>query len=225
MPPPGRRHKPRDDVAKQAGRTVRASLSTRRGHPAAGHAPGRVRIVGGSWKRTPIEVADLAGLRPTPDRVRETVFNWLAHLRPDLATVRGLDLFAGTGALGFELASRGAGSVLMVERDAGLVARLTALKQRLAAEHVQVLAGDAFSVVDRLPGGTFDIVFLDPPFDAGVLVAAIARARTLLAADGLVYAESDSPIGADQARNLGFELVRSGKAGRVRFHLLRKDGS
>jgi len=184
-----------------------------------------VRIVGGSWKRTPIEVADLAGLRPTPDRVRETVFNWLAHLRPDLATVRGLDLFAGTGALGFELASRGAGSVLMVERDAGLVARLTALKQRLAAEHVQVLAGDAFSVVDRLPGGTFDIVFLDPPFDAGVLVAAIARARTLLAADGLVYAESDSPIGADQARNLGFELVRSGKAGRVRFHLLRKDGS
>ena len=184
-----------------------------------------MRIVGGSWKRTLIDVADLAGLRPTPDRVRETVFNWLAHLLPDLASLRGLDLFAGTGALGFELASRGARSVLMVERDAGLVARLKALKQRLAADQVQVLAGDAFSVADGLPRGAFDIVFLDPPFDADVLSPAIACARTLLAADGLVYAESDAPIDAEQARNLGFELVRSGKAGRVRFHLLRKDGS
>jgi 16S rRNA (guanine(966)-N(2))-methyltransferase RsmD len=188
-------------------------------------APGRVRIVGGTWKRTPIDVADRAELRPTPDRVRETLFNWLSFLRPDTAALRGLDLFAGTGVLGFELASRGARSVLLVERDPHLVERLTALKAKLDAKQIEIVAGDAMSVAARLAPATFDIVFLDPPFDAGLLLPALERVRALLATDGLVYAESGTPIGSELAGNLGLELVRTGQAGQVRFCLLQKNGS
>lgn len=190
-----------------------------------GAAPGRIRIVGGSWKRTPITVPDSPGLRPTPDRVRETLFNWLAFLRPDLAALRGLDLFAGTGALGFELASRGARSVVLVERDTRLLAGLEALKQRLDARQIEILAGDALAIAARLAPASFDIVFLDPPFEAELLAPALERTRTLLAPEGLIYVESGEPIAAPQTRNLGLEVLREGHAGRVRFHLLRKDGS
>ena len=197
----------------------RASLSTHR------PGSGQVRIVGGTWKRTPIGVADVAGLRPTPDRVRETLFNWLVFLRPDLGALRGLDLFAGTGALGFELASRGGRNVVMVERDARLVANLTALKQRLDARQVEIFAGDALEVARRLAPGAFDIIFLDPPFDGGLLLPALECVRPLLARDGLIYAESREAIDRAQAGNLGLEIVRAGKAGRVWFYLLRRDGS
>ena len=200
------------------------SLSTRRVKHASS-APGRVRIVGGLWKRTPIVVPDIPALRPTPDRVRETLFNWLSFLSPDLATVRGLDLFAGTGVLGFELASRGARSVVLVEREPTLVMRLETLKERLAARQVEILAGDALAVAARLAPGTFDIVFLDPPFDSGLLFPALDRVRTLLAPQGLVYAESGAAIAPEQARSFGLEVVRAGQAGQVRFHLLRTDGS
>jgi len=184
-----------------------------------------VRIVGGAWKRTPIAVVDRAGLRPTPDRVRETLFNWLSFLRPDTAALRGLDLFAGTGVLGFELASRGARSVLLVERDPDLIERLEALKARLDARQIEIVAGDAMSIAARLAPGTFDIVFLDPPFDAGLLLPALERVRALLVANGLVYAESGAPIEPELAGNLGLEVVRTGQAGRVRFYLLQKNGS
>jgi 16S rRNA (guanine(966)-N(2))-methyltransferase RsmD len=206
---------PREKRAVKA----RSSLSTHR------PASGRVRIVGGTWKRTPIAVADVAGLRPTPDRVRETLFNWLAFLRPDVGALRGLDLFAGSGALGFELASRGGRSVVMVERDPSLLANLTALKQRLGADQVEIVSGDALVVVTRFAAAAFDIIFLDPPFDGGLLFPALERVRVLLATDGLVYAESRDPIGAAQARSLGLEVVRAGRAGQVWFHLLGKDGS
>ena len=93
-------------------------------------APAQVRIIGGQWKRTPLPVFEAPGLRPSPDRVRETVFNWLAHFIPDFPCVCGLDLFAGTGALGFELASRGAARVTLVERNPALAAQL----QRTRAE-------------------------------------------------------------------------------------------
>jgi len=208
----------------RAGTRVR-SLSTRPERPGQGTAPGRVRIVGGAWKRTPIAVVDRAGLRPTPDRVRETLFNWLSFLRPDTAALRGLDLFAGTGVLGFELASRGARSVLLVERDPDLIERLEALKARLDARQIEIVAGDAMSIAARLAPGTFDIVFLDPPFDAGLLLPALERVRALLVANGLVYAESGAPIEPELAGNLGLEVVRTGQAGRVRFYLLQKNGS
>ncbi len=190
-----------------------------------GRAPHAVRIIGGAWKRTPIPVADSPGLRPTPDRVRETLFNWIAHLRPDVAALRGLDLFAGTGALGFELASRGAAHVTLVERDARLVARLHALRGKLGAKRIEIVAGDALAVAARLADRSFDIVFVDPPYDSGLLAPALDAVRRLLAPEGLVYAESGEPIGASQTAALGYELVRADRAGRVSFHLLRRSPS
>lgn len=206
---------PKRETRRAATRAAGArSLSTRSA------APGRVRIIGGAWKRTPIAVADGAEVRPTPDRVRETLFNWLAHLRPDTASLRALDLFAGTGALGFELASRGARYVLLVERDARLLARLRALKERLGAAQVEIRAGDALAVAGTLEAGSFDVVFLDPPFGAGLLAPALAAVRPLLARGGLIYAEADAPLTDEALRPLGLRIVRGRRAGRVCFHLL-----
>jgi 16S rRNA (guanine(966)-N(2))-methyltransferase RsmD len=184
-------------------------------------APQRVRIIGGMWRRTPLAVIAVPGLRPTPDRVRETLFNWLAHLRPDLAACAGLDLFAGTGALGFELASRGARAVTLVESDPRAAAALRALRERLGAAQVEVLAGNAFAVGARLAPGSFDIVLLDPPFDAGLHLAALTAARRLVRADGLVYLESPTLLAPEAAAAAGFGIVRHGRAGRVAFHLLQ----
>ena len=183
-------------------------------------APRRIRIIGGQWKRTPIPVPDAPGLRPTPDRVRETVFNWLAHLKPDTAALRGLDLYAGTGALGFELASRGAARVLLVERAPALLVQMRALKDRLGATQVEILAGDALAVAGTLAAASFDLVFLDPPYGLDVLPQALLAARRLLAPGGLVYAEDDSPIDTDRASAAGFSVVRAARAGAVCFHLL-----
>jgi 16S rRNA (guanine(966)-N(2))-methyltransferase RsmD len=185
-------------------------------------APQQVRIVGGRWKRTPLPVAAVDGLRPTPDRVRETVFNWLAHLRPDLASVRGLDLFAGTGALGFELASRGAATVVLVESHPRALERLHATQARLAASQVQIVAGDALAQAARWPAASFDLVFLDPPFESPLQAPAMAAARRLLADGGLIYLEAPQPLSPAAAGAAGLEIVRSGRAGRVAFHLLRQ---
>jgi len=187
----------------------------------AGPLPQRVRIIGGAWRRTPVALADVPGLRPSPDRVRETLFNWLAHLRPDTAALRGLDLFAGSGVLGFELASRGARQVVLVEKQPLLLQRLLALKDRLGAQQVQIVAGDAFEAAAKLPRGSFEIVFLDPPFGAGLLWPAVAAVLPLLTAGGLVYAESDAPIAPAEAARHGLDIVRSARAGRVSFHLLQ----
>jgi 16S rRNA (guanine(966)-N(2))-methyltransferase RsmD len=180
-----------------------------------------VRIIGGAWRRTPIPVADMPGLRPSPDRVRETLFNWLAHLRPAPRSLRGLDLFAGTGALGFELASRGAARVVLVERQPLLLQRLRELQAKLQATQVEVIAGDSLAIAASLPRAGFDVVFLDPPFDAGLLWPAIDAARPLLADGGLVYAEAEAPIVPADAAAHGLEIVRAARAGRVCFHLLQ----
>jgi len=198
--------------------TKRAGSGRERKHAAA---PQRVRIIGGAWRRTPVPVADSAGLRPTPDRVRETLFNWLAHLRPDLGPLRGLDLFAGSGALGFELASRGAARVLLVERSPALLQPLRALREKLGASTIDIVAGDALAVAADLPPQSFDFVFLDPPYDTDLLWRAVDAVRPLLAPGGLIYAESDAPIDDATAAAHGLELVRAARAGRVCFHLLR----
>jgi 16S rRNA (guanine(966)-N(2))-methyltransferase RsmD len=184
-------------------------------------APQQVRIIGGTWRRTPIAVADVPDLRPSPDRVRETLFNWLAHLRPDMPRLRGLDLFAGTGALGFELASRGAARVVLVERQPQVLQGLRALQSRLDAKQVEIVAGDALAVAAGLPRASFDVVFLDPPFGAGLLWPAIDAVRPLLADGGLIYAEADAPIAPAEAAAQGLEVLRSARAGRVCFHLLQ----
>jgi 16S rRNA (guanine(966)-N(2))-methyltransferase RsmD len=183
--------------------------------------PREVRIIGGQWKRTPLPVTDAPGLRPSPDRVRETLFNWLAHLRPEFASLSGLDLFAGTGALGYELASRGARSVTLVEANARALDALRAVRSRLDARQVDIVAGDALAVAARLPAAAFDIVFVDPPFDSPLQGPALAAASRLVAADGLIYLEAPVPLTEPRLREAGLEAVRVGRAGKVAFYLLR----
>lgn len=196
-------------------------MTTGRIHPPAPQRKHhQVRIIGGIYRRTPIPVPDRPGLRPSPDRVRETLFNWIGHLFRDIGAIRGLDLFAGSGALGFELASRGARSVTLVERDGELARRLVALRERLGAGQVEVLRGDALALGTALPPSSFDLVFLDPPFDAGLMPRALELARTLLAPGGLIYAESPVALGETQLEPMGLVQIRYGRAGRVHFHLL-----
>jgi 16S rRNA (guanine(966)-N(2))-methyltransferase RsmD len=183
-------------------------------------APNKVRIIGGRYRRTPIPVADRAQLRPTPDRVRETLFNWVTHLYPGLESIRGLDLFAGTGALGFELASRGARQVVLVERDPRLVEQLIALRDRLGAREVEVIRGDAIEVSSRLPPASFDLIFVDPPYRGPLLQPALTVARRLLAPGGAIYAEAQAGLKDADLELLGLQAVRTGRAGRVHFHLL-----
>jgi 16S rRNA (guanine(966)-N(2))-methyltransferase RsmD len=191
-------------------------------------APGRrgppreVRIIGGAWKRSKLPVDDRPGLRPTPDRVRETLFNWLGQ---DLAGWRCLDAFAGTGALGFEAASRGAAEVVLVERDPALLARLAASKAKLQADAVRIERADALQWMKRGSPGAFDVVFLDPPFDAPLAGPAMHAAAPLLAAGGFVYVEAPAPIGAGEAAAAGLEPFRAARAGAVHFHLLRRPSS
>jgi 16S rRNA (guanine966-N2)-methyltransferase len=188
----------------------------------AANPPGRVRIIGGRFRRTPIAVVAGPGLRPTPDRVRETLFNWLEHLLGDLSAARVLDLFAGSGALGFEMASRGARRVVLVEHHPRAAAALRALQARLSADAVTVVPCDWRAAVAQLAPESFDVIFLDPPFDSGILPHAVEAAGVLLAPGGLLYAESDRPLEPATLAGGPFETVRAGRAGAVHFHLLRK---
>jgi 16S rRNA (guanine966-N2)-methyltransferase len=183
-------------------------------------AKNEVRIVGGQWKRTKLPVADKPGLRPTPDRVRETVFNWLGQ---DLTGWHCVDAFAGTGALGLEAASRGAAHVLLVEAEGALVDQLRAIIQRLdAADTVRVQRGNALNVLAGLAPGSVDLVFLDPPFDAALFDKALAAALPALKPDALAYLEAPSPWDDAAAARHGLALVRHLKAGAVHAHLLRR---
>ncbi len=181
--------------------------------------PREVRIIGGQWKRSKLPVADSAGLRPTPDRVRETLFNWLGQ---DLSGWRCLDAFAGTGALGFEAASRGAELVVLLERDRRLVRSLADTQQRLAATQVRIESADAIVWMGRSPPEAFDLVFIDPPFDSGLAAPALAAAVALLRPQGLVYLESRSPLTIDDLAVSGLHALRQARAGHVHFYLLQR---
>jgi 16S rRNA (guanine966-N2)-methyltransferase len=178
--------------------------------------PREVRLIGGQWKRSKLPVVDSPGLRPTPDRVRETLFNWLGQ---DLSGWRCLDPFAGSGALGFEAASRGAAQVQLVEHEAPLVKMLRAAKERLGAAAVQVEQGDGLGALRRAGGQGLDLVFLDPPYDAGLLGKALAAAAQAVAAGGFVYAEAPSAL---TELPDGLSIHRQGRAGAVHYHLLRR---
>ncbi len=182
-------------------------------------APREVRIIGGQWKRSKLPVADRPGLRPTPDRVRETLFNWLGQ---DLSGWRVLDAFAGSGALGFEAASRGAAEVLLLERDVQLVHSLNASKTRLKAETLRIEASDALAWMRRAAPARFELVLLDPPFDAGLFEPALRAAPSLLVPGGLLYIESPEPL--QPAPELGLQPWRSARAGAVYYQLLRREG-
>ncbi len=158
-----------------------------------------IRIIGGDWKRTPLPVLDLDGLRPTPDRVRETLFNWLGQR---LDSQRCLDLFAGSGALGFEAASRGAARVLMVERNARAAGQLRANQAKLAASAIEIVEADALRLAASLAPGSFDVVFLDPPFGESLLGRALELAAPLVSADGFLYVEAGAALDIEQTAAL-----------------------
>jgi 16S rRNA (guanine966-N2)-methyltransferase len=193
--------------------------------------PQHVRIIGGAWKRTQLPVLDALGLRPTPDRVRETVFNWISHQwGNDWSAADVLDLFAGSGALGFEAASRGARSVVMIDTHTPVIRQLDTIKQKLQADTVTLLRADALVSAQSmaLRGQRFDLVFLDPPYQQDMLSKTLPLCVNLLAADGLVYVESGAPLpfaqedGDDTPDWLApWEAIRADKAGIVFYHLLR----
>ncbi len=182
------------------------------GQPAANN---QVRIIGGAWRRRILRFSPGDGLRPTPDRVRETVFNWLGQR---LDGLRCLDLFAGSGALGFEAASRGAREVVLVERSNTVLAALRANRELLQATTVEVIAADGLAYLAG-PCGEFDVIFLDPPFSADLLPAALRQAATHLAPAGKIYAEF-----RNRPDLTGWCVVREGRAGQSCFCLLEPNG-
>lgn len=172
-----------------------------------------VRIVGGSWRRRLLAFPDAADLRPTPDRVRETLFNWLGQ---DLTGLACLDLFAGSGVLGFEAASRGARIVTLVENDPAAVRALHASRQALDARQVAIVQADALSFLAH-PENRYDVVFLDPPYRLNLLPRVLPLLGDHLADNAFVYLE------APELPELppGFELWRQQRAGKVKALLIK----
>jgi len=181
--------------------------------------PREVRIIGGQWKRSKLAVLDRPGLRPTPDRVRETLFNWLGQ---DLTGWRCLDAFAGTGALGFEAASRGAAEVVLLERDAAARKQLHEAQKRLQANQVRIEGADALAWMSRCEAERFELVLLDPPFDAGIFESALAAAAQLPVPGGFIYLEASAEWPAQVLAERGLQPWRHARAGAVHAHLLQR---
>jgi 16S rRNA (guanine966-N2)-methyltransferase len=177
----------------------------------------RVRVIGGAWRSRMLNFPDHAELRPTPDRVRETLFNWLGQ---DLTGLRCLDLFAGSGALGFEAASRGARQVVMVERERAVHAALEANRKLLNATQVEIVRGDALAFLCS-GQDVYDVVFLDPPFAqaaAGLWDTLLDVLPPRLATDASVYCESGDKLTAPA----GWQIVKQSRAGQVHYQLLKR---
>lgn len=202
-----------------------------RHHRPTRHAPGKaaaatgsVRIIAGVWRGSKLPVADVPGLRPSSDRVRETLFNWL---QPMLARACVLDAFAGTGALGLEAASRGARKVVLIEQQPDLAASLRTQVERLArgggAGEVEIVHDDALRWLARPARERFDLVLLDPPFAADLWQPALAVLQPWLAADALLYIEM--PRNAVHEPGPGWLLHRQGQTRDVRFALYRRDAA
>jgi len=174
-----------------------------------------VRIVGGQYRRRVLKFPDSEGLRPTPDRVRETLFNWLGQ---ELDGWHCLDLFAGSGALGFEAASRGAARVVMVEQTPRVLAALRENAEMLQnPREVEIIRADALQYLAS-PKARFDLIFVDPPYKKGWIPRLEPLLPGALNEDGVVYLEAEHEI-----ESLGdWRTVRHGKAGEVHFHLLRR---
>ena len=178
-----------------------------------------IRIIGGQWKRTKLAVADRPGLRPTPDRVRETLFNWLGQ---DLTGWRCVDVFAGTGVLGFEAASRGAKEVQLVELDTALVAQLKRTQIQLKANATQVVRGDGVVTLKQMDPGSMDVIFIDPPFDSTLFEPALAAAGRVVAPDGFIYLEAPLLWSDEKLKDMGLTVHRHLKAGAVHAHILKR---
>ncbi|CAG7596577.1 16S rRNA (guanine(966)-N(2))-methyltransferase RsmD [Candidatus Vallotia tarda] len=200
------------------------------------HAPQQVRLIGGIWKRTLLPVLDLVSLRPTLDIVRETLFNWLGQKLDGLVC---LDLFAGTGALGFEAASRGAQRVVMVEHDARIIFQISKIQKKLNAQSIKIVQADALQLLTNLASAEFDIAFLDPPFDSDLLRRTLPFVLPLMVPSGTIYIESNTSLagiwntqtspGCYSALDWSFMqewyIVRYGRTGAVHYHLIRRKSS
>jgi len=180
---------------------------------------GRLRIVAGNWRSRLLDVADVPGLRPTSQRIRETLFNWLAMRLPG---ARCLDLYAGTGALGLEALSRGAREVVFIERAAPAVATLEANVRLLEAVGATVLHMDAEVYLSRADAAGFDIVFLDPPFGDDRLeeLCRLLQQQNVLAPDALVYLEQDKSKPETELPK-GWRTLKNKTAGNVRYKLIQ----
>lgn len=178
---------------------------------------GQVRIIAGQWRGSKLDVIAADGLRPTSDRVRETLFNWLQH---HIAGASCIDLFAGSGALGFEAASRGAARVLMIERDATALAQLRAAKLKLRAENVDFRDGNALAFLAGMPDRRFDIAFVDPPYAANLHAIALQALVPWLAPEAFVYVEH--AIDQEPTWPPGFIVHREGRTREARYLLLRR---
>ena len=174
----------------------------------------RVRIIGGAFRRRVIRFPPTPGLRPTPDRVRETLFNWLGQ---DLTGKRCLDLYAGSGALALEAASRGAALAVAVDRDRSLIESLRATSSALGANVVQASVGDAKTFVAG-ERREFDLIFLDPPFGDDPWTWLLPACAHRLAEGGRIYAEAAHSLPPPS----GFATWRHDKAGRVHYHLFTR---
>lgn len=183
---------------------------------------GQIRIIGGQWRGRKLPVPDSAGLRPTTDRVRETLFNWLA---PDLQQARCLDCFAGSGALGLEALSRYAGSVTLLELEKPVAQQLTQNLQTLKAANAQVIQTNALSWLAQ-QGEPYEIVFIDPPFRKGLLEQTLQLLENngWLADGALIYVESEVENGAPPVP-VNWLLHREKIAGQVAYRLYRREGA
>lgn len=178
-----------------------------------------VRIIGGDWRGRRLQVADVPGLRPTGDRGRETLFNWL---QPWVPAADCIDLFAGTGALGFEAASRGAASVMMIEKDTRAVEVLRQSIEQLHATQVKLVSGGAMTLIEDLKADSFDLAFVDPPFDSnlGGLVLERLDKCGCIRRGGFVYVES--PASKMIPAPEGWSVWRDQQIGEVRMQLFRR---
>nr|WP_222564690.1 16S rRNA (guanine(966)-N(2))-methyltransferase RsmD [Lysobacter antarcticus] len=192
-------------------------MPARKSPRSVANGPGQVRVIGGRWRGRKLPVVDSAGLRPTPDRIRETLFNWLA---PVINGASVLDLFAGSGALGLEALSRGAASAVLVERDPILAASLLATTQRLqGGQAAKVVQADAMHWLPTQPRSSFDIAFVDPPFGQGLLAPALAGLLPLMRAGSWLHVEG--PIDEPVILPGDWSLHREGRTREVRHALYR----
>lgn len=182
--------------------------------------PGELRIIGGEWRSRKLPVAEVPGLRPTPDRVRETLFNWL---QADIAGARCLDLFAGSGALGFEAASRGAREVVMVEADVRAQHNLAANIALLKAQQVQLVRSEALNWLQQ-PHAPFDVVFLDPPYASQLLVPSceLLEKHHHLSPRAKIYLEYPAQHDLPQLP-ANWQIIRGKKAGQVGYYLAQRE--
>jgi 16S rRNA (guanine966-N2)-methyltransferase len=180
-----------------------------------------VRINAGEWRSRVLKFPDAIGLRPTPERVRQTVFNWLGQ---DLSGLTCLDLFAGTGVMGFEALSRGAGAVTLVEKSTPAYKALIENKQLLKAEHASMRHQDALQFLNQNPQ-KFNIIFLDPPYRLQWLDKVLPLLAEHLTPDGLVYVEAeyalDAALELNQKLSSDWKIIKQSKAGNVFYHLLK----